>query len=232
MGKSELASFADTEAASSVRAVGSRACQRPAKSKSTLKPTRRNSDDRQPQPIDPAEPAPSRLRPTLMRTEKSHAEALHRSNPVSLPLYPTRPAVIESQYCRSALASSLRPFSMCGSAADPVRSRWRSAGDGNQGWIPRRPISRWHTSPKVRQPLDDSQQTVDAMVARGETFDMVLAMEVVEHVADVKLSSRLPKATKPEGSLVMATLNRTAKSFAFAIVGAECVPRLAPPGHA
>ena len=47
-------------------------------------------------------------------------------------------------------------------------------------------------------------------------------MEVVEHVADVGLFVRLAAAmVKPGGLMVVATLNRTVKSFALAIVGAE-----------
>jgi 2-polyprenyl-6-hydroxyphenyl methylase / 3-demethylubiquinone-9 3-methyltransferase len=59
----------------------------------------------------------------------------------------------------------------------------------------------------------------------------VLAMEVVEHVADVQaFVNACAKAVRPGGCLAMATLNRTAKSFAFAIVGAEYVLGWLPKG--
>src|SRR4029079_9435564 len=65
----------------------------------------------------------------------------------------------------------------------------------------------------------------------GERFDVVLAMEVVEHVADVGLFiSRCAEMVKPDGLMVVATLNRTLKSFALAIVGAEYVLRWLPRG--
>ena len=65
----------------------------------------------------------------------------------------------------------------------------------------------------------------------GERFDVVLAMEVVEHVTDVGLFvHRCAEMVKPGGMMVAATLNRTAKSFALAIVGAEYVLRWLPRG--
>jgi 2-polyprenyl-6-hydroxyphenyl methylase / 3-demethylubiquinone-9 3-methyltransferase len=63
------------------------------------------------------------------------------------------------------------------------------------------------------------------------TFDVVLALEIIEHVDDVPLfCASLQKLVKPEGLLIVATLNRTAKSFALAIVGAEYVLRWLPRG--
>jgi 2-polyprenyl-6-hydroxyphenyl methylase / 3-demethylubiquinone-9 3-methyltransferase len=59
----------------------------------------------------------------------------------------------------------------------------------------------------------------------------VLAMEVVEHVADVKLFvRRCAEMVKPQGLMIAATINRTLKSFALAIVGAEYVLRWLPRG--
>lgn len=79
--------------------------------------------------------------------------------------------------------------------------------------------------------IDYRQATVEELVAHGERFDIVLSMEVVEHVADVPaFVSACCDAVKPGGLLVMATLNRTLKSFALAIVGAEYVLRWLPRG--
>jgi len=73
--------------------------------------------------------------------------------------------------------------------------------------------------------------TAEDLAAAGEAFDMVLAMEVVEHVADVDLFVRTcAHLVKPGGLLVMATLNRTMKSYALAIVGAEYLLRWLPRG--
>ena len=79
--------------------------------------------------------------------------------------------------------------------------------------------------------IDYRQQTIEALVAEGARYDIVLAMEVVEHVADVEaFVSACCAAVKPGGLLVMATLNRTLKSYALAIVGAEYILRWLPRG--
>jgi 2-polyprenyl-6-hydroxyphenyl methylase/3-demethylubiquinone-9 3-methyltransferase len=74
--------------------------------------------------------------------------------------------------------------------------------------------------------------TVEGLIAAGEKpFDIVLALEVVEHVPDPgAFLADCAKLLAPGGLMVMATLNRTAKAFALAIVGAEHVLRWLPPG--
>jgi 2-polyprenyl-6-hydroxyphenyl methylase/3-demethylubiquinone-9 3-methyltransferase len=79
--------------------------------------------------------------------------------------------------------------------------------------------------------LDYRATTAEALAEAGERFDVVLAMEVVEHVADVTLFvQRCAEMVKPGGLLIGATINRTLKSFALAIVGAEYVLRWLPRG--
>ena len=79
--------------------------------------------------------------------------------------------------------------------------------------------------------IDYRVTTAEALADAGERFDVVLAMEVVEHVADVALFvKRCAEMVKPGGMMVAATLNRTIKSFALAIVGAEYVLRWLPRG--
>jgi 2-polyprenyl-6-hydroxyphenyl methylase/3-demethylubiquinone-9 3-methyltransferase len=76
-----------------------------------------------------------------------------------------------------------------------------------------------------------AQTTIEELVAQGRRFDIVLAMEVIEHVAQPQaFVSACAEALKPGGLLVMATLNRTMRSFALAIVGAEYVLRWLPRG--
>ena len=66
---------------------------------------------------------------------------------------------------------------------------------------------------------------------KSELFDVVLAMEIVEHVADLDLFLwEAVKRVKPGGLLFVATLNRTLKSYAFAILGAEYLLRWLPIG--
>ena len=73
--------------------------------------------------------------------------------------------------------------------------------------------------------------TAEALAGAGEQFDVVLAMEVVEHVVDVpSFVATCGSLVKPGGLLFAATLNRTLKSFALAIVGAEYVLRWLPRG--
>ncbi len=79
--------------------------------------------------------------------------------------------------------------------------------------------------------IDYRVTTAETLAAAGERFDVVLAMEVVEHVADVDLFVRsCAGMTTPGGLMIAATLNRTLKSFALAIVGAEYVLRWLPRG--
>ena len=79
--------------------------------------------------------------------------------------------------------------------------------------------------------IDYRCTSAEALSETGEAFDVVLAMEVVEHVADFHLFIELAAAmVKPGGLLFVATLNRTMKSFALAIVGAEYVLRWLPRG--
>jgi len=79
--------------------------------------------------------------------------------------------------------------------------------------------------------VDYRATTAEALADAGERFDIVLAMEVVEHVADVKLFvKRCAEMVRPGGLMVAATINRTMKSFALAIVGAEYVLRWLPRG--
>jgi 2-polyprenyl-6-hydroxyphenyl methylase/3-demethylubiquinone-9 3-methyltransferase len=80
-------------------------------------------------------------------------------------------------------------------------------------------------------PIDYRCATAEELAEAGESFDVVLAMEVVEHVTDVPLFVRSCAAmVKPGGLMIVATINRTLKSFALAIVGAEYILRWLPIG--
>ena len=79
--------------------------------------------------------------------------------------------------------------------------------------------------------IDYRATTAEALADEGGRFDIVLAMEVVEHVADVSLFvKRCAEMVQPGGLMIAATINRTLKSFALAIVGAEYVLRWLPRG--
>jgi 2-polyprenyl-6-hydroxyphenyl methylase/3-demethylubiquinone-9 3-methyltransferase len=80
-------------------------------------------------------------------------------------------------------------------------------------------------------PIDYRVVSAEALARDGAAFDVVLNMEVVEHVADLpgylKASAQL---VKPGGLMFVATLNKTLKSLALAKVAAEYVLRWLPPG--
>ncbi len=79
--------------------------------------------------------------------------------------------------------------------------------------------------------IDYRCTTVETLAKAGERFDAVLVMEVVEHVRDVAGFLRDAAAcVRPGGLMVGATLNRTLKSYALAIVGAEYVLGWLPRG--
>jgi 2-polyprenyl-6-hydroxyphenyl methylase / 3-demethylubiquinone-9 3-methyltransferase len=79
--------------------------------------------------------------------------------------------------------------------------------------------------------IDYRPLTVEALAESGACFDAVLAMEVLEHVANVDGFLQAAAAlVKPGGLFVGATLNRTLKSYALAIVGAEYLLRWVEPG--
>jgi 2-polyprenyl-6-hydroxyphenyl methylase/3-demethylubiquinone-9 3-methyltransferase len=79
--------------------------------------------------------------------------------------------------------------------------------------------------------VDYRATTAEALAEANEEFDVVLAMEVVEHVNDVtEFVATCASMVKPGGLMIAATLNRTLKSFALAIVGAEYVLRWLPRG--
>ena len=79
--------------------------------------------------------------------------------------------------------------------------------------------------------IDYRQASAEEVSAAGERFDAVLALEVVEHVADVDAFVRAAAAlVRPGGVFVASTLNRTPTSLLFAVVGAEYVLGWLPRG--
>lgn len=69
------------------------------------------------------------------------------------------------------------------------------------------------------------------VVEQNETFDIVLLLEVVEHVPNVPDFTKIAASlVAPGGLLIMSTINRTTKAFALAIVGAEYILRWLPRG--
>jgi 2-polyprenyl-6-hydroxyphenyl methylase/3-demethylubiquinone-9 3-methyltransferase len=79
--------------------------------------------------------------------------------------------------------------------------------------------------------VDYRSGTAEDVAAGGETFDVILNMEVIEHVADPQAFTRIcASLLKPNGLIFVATINRTLKSFGLAIIGAEYVLGWLPKG--
>ncbi len=79
--------------------------------------------------------------------------------------------------------------------------------------------------------VDYRAVTAEALAEAGETFDVILNMEVVEHVADVEFFiSTCASMVRPGGMMFVATINRTFKAGALAIVAAENLLRWLPRG--
>jgi len=79
--------------------------------------------------------------------------------------------------------------------------------------------------------VDYRATTSEALEQAGETFDVILNMEVVEHVADVDLFLKSCAAmVRPGGLMFVATINRTTKAWGLAIIGAEYVLGWLPKG--
>ncbi len=90
--------------------------------------------------------------------------------------------------------------------------------------------ARAHTA-QMGLTIDYRATTAEALAQNGNRFDIVLMLEVVEHVADLESFMAAGAAMlKPGGLMVAATLNRTLRAWALAIVGAEYVMRWLPIG--
>ncbi|MDG1520355.1 MAG: bifunctional 2-polyprenyl-6-hydroxyphenol methylase/3-demethylubiquinol 3-O-methyltransferase UbiG [Yoonia sp.] len=92
------------------------------------------------------------------------------------------------------------------------------------------PVARLHAE-QSGLTIDYRHTTAEAMAAAGEQFDVVINMEVVEHVADpLGYLTACQQLLKSGGLHLCSTINRNPKSFAMAIVGAEWVMRWLPKG--
>ena len=92
------------------------------------------------------------------------------------------------------------------------------------------PVARLHAE-QAGLTIDYRHTTAEDLAAAGERFDVVLNMEVVEHVADpLAYLTACQILMKTQGLMICSTLNRNPKSYLFAIIGAEQVMRWLPKG--
>lgn len=158
---------------------------------------------------------------------------LHMINPVRLDHIVTQ---IATEFGRDR--HSLRPFEGlrildigCGGGliAEPMARLGAEVvgADAAEGNIA---VARLHAE-RHGLAIDYRVTTAEALAAQGEGFDVVLALEIVEHVADpASFVATCHDLVRPGGLILMTTLNRTARSFGAAILGAEWVMRWLPRG--
>lgn len=92
------------------------------------------------------------------------------------------------------------------------------------------PVARIHAEQSGLE-IDYRHTTAEALAASGEKYDVVLNMEVIEHVADPQSFLVACNALlKPGGLMLCSTINRNPKSYAVAILGAEYVMKWLPKG--
>ncbi len=92
------------------------------------------------------------------------------------------------------------------------------------------PVARLHAEQSGLK-IDYRHTTAEALAEAGEQFDAVLNMEVVEHVADpLAYLTACRQLLRPGGLHICSTINRNAKSYAMAIIGAEYIMRWLPKG--
>jgi 2-polyprenyl-6-hydroxyphenyl methylase/3-demethylubiquinone-9 3-methyltransferase len=165
--------------------------------------------------------------------EEGEFRPLHRLNPVRLQFLRDR---LAGHFARGA--RDLAPFRGlslvdvgCGGGlvAEPM-ARLGFAVTGLDADAEALAVARAHAEAQGLA-IDYRAETAEDLAAQGARFDAVLALEVMEHVTDVPLflaaASRL---LRPGGAFIASTINRTARSFALAIVGAEYVLRWLPRG--
>jgi 2-polyprenyl-6-hydroxyphenyl methylase/3-demethylubiquinone-9 3-methyltransferase len=158
---------------------------------------------------------------------------LHQLNPTRLGFIRRR---LVTHFGRDS--SSLRPFEGltlldigCGGGliAEPM-SRLGFAVTGIDADAEAIAIARAH-SEGTGLSIEHRTATVESIAASGQSFDAVLALEVIEHVADLAIFiGCVGVLVKRGGVFIAATLNRTARSFALAIIGAEYVLKWLPGG--
>ena len=158
---------------------------------------------------------------------------LHRLNPVRLGFIRER---LLRHFARDA--RSLRPFaglrlvdigSGGGLVAEPMaRLGFDVTGiDADDAAIE---VARAHAA-DAGLAIDYRAAAVEDLAAAGRRFDAVLALEIAEHAGDQPLFlAALAGLVAPGGALVLSTINRTAKSFALAVIGAEYLLRWLPRG--
>ncbi|MDU8927881.1 bifunctional 2-polyprenyl-6-hydroxyphenol methylase/3-demethylubiquinol 3-O-methyltransferase UbiG [Alisedimentitalea sp. MJ-SS2] len=183
--------------------------------------------------VDPAEVAKFEAMATEWWDPNGKFKPLHLMNPVRLD-YIT--AQIAAEFGRDL--NSPEPFKGlrlldigCGGGllSEPMARLGATVlgADAAAGNIP---VAQVHAEQSGLK-IDYRNVTAESLAEAGEQFDVVLNMEVVEHVADpLAYLTACRQLLKPGGLMLCSTINRNPKSFAVAIVGAEYIMRWLPKG--
>jgi 2-polyprenyl-6-hydroxyphenyl methylase/3-demethylubiquinone-9 3-methyltransferase len=183
--------------------------------------------------VDPAEIAKFEAMAAEWWDPEGKFKPLHMLNPCRLDYITSQ---IAAQFSRDLAAE--KPFAGlrildigCGGGllSEPMARLGAdvTGADAAEGNLP---VARIHAE-QSGLTIDYRHTTAEDMAAAGEQFDVVLNMEVVEHVADpLGFLTASQELLKPGGLLICSTINRNPKSYAVAIIGAEVIMRWLPRG--
>lgn len=158
-----------------------------------------------------------RLNPTRLAFLRDRLVRLRPEPPAAGSLKPLAGLRLLDLGCGAGLASE--PLARMGAAVVGIDAAEESIA-----------VARAHAE-EAGLAIDYRCTTAEALRAEGESFDAVVALEIVEHVAEPgAFLADAAALVRPGGQLLLSTLNRTPKAFALAIVGAEYLLRWVPRG--